>query len=159
MDKYSILCTYGSEILHSDLFAQAQTQKHHLRSDVASHSINTALVCVALWQLLKLLHIRVNPAILIVAALTHDLGMLGRKTKFHSGWQCLSSHPRDSVKILQARWPDTDSKVSEAVQSHMFPLYIGIPKSREGWLLTIADKLAALTDWFSHYSVNQIMIS
>lgn len=156
MDKYSILYTYGGDILRSDLFAQAEAQKHHLRSDVASHSINTALVCAALWRFLNYLHIRVNPAILIVAALTHDLGMLDRKAKFHSGWQCLSSHPKDSVEILQAQWPGTDRKVCEAVQSHMFPLYIGVPKSREGWLLTIADKCAALTDWFSHYSVNQI---
>ena len=40
---------------------------------------------------------------------------------------------------------EKDKKIIEAIRTHMFPLS-KIPKSKEAWVLTIADKLAIIID-------------
>ena len=89
MNRSELLITYGHRILESNQFANAKDQKHHFRTDVASHSINVALFCIAFYQLLSLFHIKLNLATLIIAALAHDLGIIGRREKFSSNYQCL----------------------------------------------------------------------
>ena len=46
MNRSELLITYGHRILESNQFANAKDQKHHFRTDVASHSINVALYCI-----------------------------------------------------------------------------------------------------------------
>ncbi|MGN0414414.1 MAG: HD domain-containing protein [Agathobacter sp.] len=159
MSRNEILLTYGYRILECDLFADARMQKHHLRTDVASHSINTALFCIAFYKILSFFHIKLNIAMLVVAALAHDLGILGRSQKFSSNFECLKVHPKDSVTVIQGIIPNIDSKICDAIASHMFPLCPIVPNSKEAWLLSIADKCAACTDFFRHYGVPELAIA
>lgn len=159
MSRDEILLEYGYRILESDLFIEARRQKHHLRTDVASHSINTALFCIAFYKILDFFHIKLNITLLVVAALAHDLGILGRSQKFSSNYECLKGHPKDSVATIQKLIPDIDTKVCDAIASHMFPLCPVIPNSKEAWLLSIADKCAACTDFFWHYAVPELAVA
>lgn len=152
MTKQELLLTYGGRILCSDYFYEAQHQPHHYRSTVASHSINTALFCITIYNVLRFFHIKLNLPALIIAALAHDLGILGRAEKYSSGYECLSGHPKDSVSVIQSIIPETDPGICDAIATHMFPLCRHIPHSREGWILSIADKFAAATDLFRHYT-------
>lgn len=157
MSRFEIIEYYGADILKSETFSYAATQTHHKRTDVASHSINTALVCIALFNILRLFHVHVNLAVLVVAALVHDFGILHRETKFSSRHECLHEHPQCSVRMLDEMYPDMDRRVLGAVESHMYPVVKIRPSSIEGWLLSLADKFAAVTDWFRHYRVGQIL--
>lgn len=121
MNRSELLITYGHRILESNQFANAKDQKHHFRTDVASHSINVALFCIAFYQLLSLFHIKLNLATLIIAALAHDLGIIGRREKFSSNYQCLKGHPKDSVAAVREIIPEVDIRVCDAISSHMFP--------------------------------------
>ena len=153
MSNKSILLKYGGDIIESELFCRGERQKHHFRSNVASHSINTALFCILFYKILSKLHIEINIAVLVVAALAHDLGIIGRDKKFSSNYRCLSGHPKDSVKSLHEIVPDADEKVCDAIQSHMFPLCTSVPNSKEAWILSFSDKCASFTDFFKKYSV------
>lgn len=152
-----IILEYGRHILESEYFAKAGKQTHHIKSDVASHSINTALFCVLVYKLFSLLNIKLNLEVLIVAALAHDIGILGRKEKFSTGHECITEHPVCSVDAIKEIEPDTDKRVCDAISSHMYPLGGNRPNSREGWVLTFADKYAACTDHFRHYKVCDIL--
>lgn len=156
MSRYELVRQYGGEVLESETFAKAKYQVHHVHSDLASHSINTALVCITIWKVLSFFHIKVNLAVLIFAALVHDFGMLERDVAYDSKFSCLTQHPQHSVDTLSKLYPNLDAGVLQAVQSHMFPLYKGVPQTAEAWVLTVADKCAAVLDWFRHYSVNEI---
>lgn len=121
MNRSELLITYGHRILESNQFANAKDQKHHFRTDVASLSINVALFCIAFYQLLSLFHIKLNLATLIIAALAHDLGIIGRRENFSSNYQCLKGHPKDSVAAVREIIPEVDIRVCDAISSHMFP--------------------------------------
>lgn len=159
MDRYEILTMYGNQILQNKLFEAASMQKHHFRTDVASHSINTAFFCIAFYRFLSIFNIRVNLSALIIAALAHDLGILGRKEKFSSGFECITRHPKDSVVTIMEIIPGVDPRICDVISSHMFPLCAEFPHSREAWLLSLADKCAACTDIFKHYRVSQLLIT
>lgn len=159
MNRSELLITYGHRILESNQFANAKDQKHHFRTDVASLSINVALFCIAFYQLLSLFHIKLNLATLIIAALAHDLGIIGRRENFSSNYQCLKGHPKDSVAAVREIIPEVDIRICDAISSHMFPLYPILPTSREAWILTLADKCATCTDLFRHYTVPQVSIA
>lgn len=158
MSKYATLLTvYGSDILGSELFEKARLQTHHLTSDVASHSINTALFCILIYNLFRLFNVKLNIKLMVVAALVHDLGILGRYEKFASQKECLREHAGESITTVKRSFPEVDAQVYDVIGSHMYPIGDRVPDSREAWVLTIADKCAACTDFFRHYSVSSIV--
>ncbi len=145
-----MLLRYGKDILESTYFSAAEHQVHHLFSTVASHSVNTALLCLLFVRLLKPFRIRLNLSVLIAAALAHDLGMIDRRQKYASDSESYRIHPDASVQILKLIRPDADQKTCEAIAVHMYPVTTRKPASKEAWALCIADKLAACADWFIH---------
>lgn len=153
MKKNKLLFRYGRDILESEYFVEAEHQVHHLHSTVASHSINTALVCIVIYCILKRFQIKLNLSVLISAALAHDLGMIGRDQKYSSNAESYHEHPAESVAVLKMIRPKAGRGVCEAIATHMYPVNAKKPVSKEGWVLCIADKLAACTDWFCHYDL------
>ena len=41
---------------------------------------------------------------------------------------------------------ERDERVLDAINAHMFPLKLPVPRHREGWILTLADKVASSLD-------------
>lgn len=151
--KNELIIRYGKDVLESEYFSGAKQQVHHLRSNVASHSVNTAIVCIVLYRFLTVFHIKLNLSTLIITALAHDLGMIGREQKFSSNLEAYREHPRCSAQILQEIRPDIDQQSCEVIASHMYPAGGAVPATKEAWVLCLADKCAACTDWFRHYDV------
>lgn len=144
VDKQALICRYGSVVLRSDVFHMADEQAHHFVSTVALHSLNVAFVCIFLSRIFKRLDIRY----LIIAALVHDLGILGRKTKYVRGRDCIFGHPIDSLHTLEQLMPDADEKMSNIIETHMFPLSKHLPHGFDAVMFGIADKIAAIGDVF-----------
>lgn len=55
------------------------------------------------------------------------------------------SHPKTAAYNAR-KYFDIDDKQADMIETHMFPLTACPPKSREGWLLTLADKLVAIRE-------------
>lgn len=151
MSKNELIILYGKDILESEYFSGAKQQVHHLKSNVASHSVNTAIVCIVLYRVLTVFHIKLNLSMLIITALAHDLGMIGRDQRFSSNMEAYREHPRYSAQILQEIRPDIDKESCDAIASHMYPANEATPATKEAWILCLADKCAACTDWFCRY--------
>ena len=93
--------------------------------------------------------IHIDERKIVRISLLHDLGILGRDEKYKSSFECGFQHPRDSAVTAKKLWHDIDAKSIRAIKSHMWPLSPIMPKSKEAFILCIADKATALGDRFN----------
>lgn len=136
----------GKDVLYSSAFQEAMLQEHHFTSTVARHSLVVAIIALSMCYNLMRIGINVNKREVVIAALAHDLGILGRKTKYSFGLQCAYQHPRDSEMVLREMLPNLSEKTYKAVRWHMFPVFSPLALSWTGILVTIADKRASFRD-------------
>ena len=143
-----IIIKYGSEILVSDTFQAGFEQTHHYKTTVGDHTLGVTAEAVKFC----LRHNMTDEEILrnvVTSSLCHDISLIGREDKYSSNLETLRKHPRHSVEIYKDLTGESDKKVINAIRSHMFPLTPKLPKHREGWILTLADKISASTDLFN----------
>ena len=140
---------YGEEILRSDIMEQAFRQTHHRRCTVGDHTLRVARTSVRISHVLQRLHIRVDLQAVVIGSLCHDLGIIGRADKYSSVLECYRNHPADSVETARELLGDLPEGTAEIIRRHMWPLTIrSIPASREGFIVSAADKYSALVDLF-----------
>ncbi len=137
---------YGKDILDSKEFLQATHQVHHLSTSVANHSILTAKIGLKICDRLKNRGITVDERKVVRIALLHDLGMLGRRHRYKNNFECGYYHPLNSAVSAQKIWPDIDPASINAIKSHMWPLSLSFPRSKEAFILCLADKLASVKE-------------
>ncbi len=140
---------YGSDILDSKEFEFALNQIHHHRSSVGDHSIMTARAGLTMCNLINKTGIRIDERKVVRISLLHDLGMLGRYDRYRNNFICGYLHPKNSAVTAQKLWSDIDPKSIKAIKSHMWPLSLCMPTSKEAVILCLADKVAAFGDRFN----------
>lgn len=144
----ALIRQYGSDILHSDEFETALSQTHHHRSSVGVHSIMTARAGLTICNVINKTRFHIDERMIVRISLLHDLGMLGRTVRYRNKFMCGYLHPKNSAEAAKDLWDDIDEKSVRAIRSHMWPLSLAIPTSREGLVLCIADKVSAVGDRF-----------
>lgn len=144
----NLIYKYGNDILQSEEFQKAFGQTHHKCMTVAEHSLGVAVVSLRISQFLYRLHIPVKDRTLIIAALCHDLGILGRTEKYRNNFECYGRHPLDSLPIIREiiGEEEYDEIIEDSVRRHMWPLTPIPPRHREGLILTTADKVSAVME-------------
>ncbi len=90
--------------------------------------------------------IRIDERKVVRISLLHDLGMMGRKDRYRNNFMCGYLHPKISAVAAQKIWNDIDAKSMKAIRSHMWPLSLAVPTSREAVILCLADKVTAIGD-------------
>ena len=138
---------YGKDILKSDIFRQAATQKHHHYGTVLDHTINVTVVSLRLCYQLLGRGMEVCKEHLIQGALCHDLGLISRDTKYATRIEAWKNHPAESARIAKELIPDFDLEVEEIILSHMWPVAGPPPCTNEGMLLCMADKYSSMAEW------------
>ena len=141
---------YGADVLASPQFQTARTQIHHHTSTVAAHSMKVAMVSVAICSFLGKMHVKTDRRDVVLGALCHDFGILGRYDKFRNSRECCHQHPIDSVEEAMKVVPDLDEKTRKIIRYHMFPMTIHPPVSLEGVVVSVADKVASVGDGVSY---------
>lgn len=138
---------YGKEILDSEAFGAAYDQTHHLWSTVGEHTLRVTMTSVMICYALRKLHIPTNIPAVVVGSLCHDLGILGRDQKYRNNQECAREHPVDSVKAAREILPELSDKSADIIERHMWPSGGSrIPNSREGVIVSVADKYSAVKD-------------
>lgn len=141
-----VILTYGMDIMATPEFQRAFEQEHHYHTTVAEHSINVAVAGVIMCVLLGRMHIDYDLESVVQAALCHDLGIMGREEKYHSEFECCMRHPVESVEVARRIIPDCSERTLGAIETHMWPARPGCPKTVEGFVVTLADKHAAIME-------------
>lgn len=136
------LLLHGGDILKSPGMQIAKENMQHGSVSVFEHSVCVALVC--LW-LVHRLHLKVNQRALVRGALLHDYFLYDWHDKDPSHRLHGFTHPRRALENAAADWELTDRE-RDIILHHMFPLTPLPPRSREAWLVCLADKLCAVQE-------------
>ena len=116
------------EIVNDERFLKEKEFMQHGTTSVYEHSIYVATTCM---KIVNKFNLKVNEDSLVKGALLHDY--------FLYDW-----HVSDKSHRLHAKRDFGLNKIEEnMILSHMFPMGPKIPKHKESWILTIADKYCA----------------
>lgn len=138
---------YGEEVLNSEEMRQAFEQTHHTWSTVGEHTFRVAFTSVLISYALNKLNIKVSVPAVVVGALCHDLGILGRKEKFSSTREMSREHPKDSVAVAREIVGEMPEKTEDIIERHMWPVgQSKAPNSIEAAIVSAADKYSAVKD-------------
>ncbi|MBR5046760.1 MAG: 5'-methylthioadenosine/adenosylhomocysteine nucleosidase [Eubacterium sp.] len=149
------LVRYGYDVLQSEEMKKAFEQTHHLWSTVGEHTVRVAFSSVMICYALRKLRIKVNLPIVIVGALCHDLGIVGREEKYSSRLECSREHPKDSVEIAGEILDDLPDETRDVIERHMWPIGRSkAPNSLEGFIVSLADKYNSVKDLVKGSEVN-----
>jgi len=125
---------------------QLDEYRQHGRHSVLDHSKNVArFSCV----LNRKLHLKADEPCMVRGAMLHDYFLYdwhdGKPERRIHGFTHAEEARRNAVREF-----DINQHEQEMIRSHMWPLNITkIPRSREAWLICMADKAAALYEVFS----------
>ena len=141
------LMLYGNDVLQSEEMKQAFQQTHHQWSTVGEHTFRVAFSSVMICYALRKLNIKVSIPAVVVGALCHDLGILGRSEKFSSAKECSREHPKDSVEVAREIVGEMPEKAEDIIERHLWPAGESeAPNSIEGVVVSVADKYSAVKD-------------
>lgn len=147
MDEHikEIIVKYGRDIICSDAFQKTFEQVHHKCMTVGDHMLSVTAEAVRLCLPPRQADDKTLKGI-VTASLCHDLGIMGRAEKYNNNAQCFVRHPTDSILAYKALTGEDDIRIIDAINCHMFPLKPRMPRYREGWVLTWADKVSAVKE-------------
>lgn len=141
------LMLYGNDVLKSEEMKKAFEQTHHQWSTVGEHTFRVAFSSVMICYALRKLNIKVSIPAVVVGALCHDLGILGRSEKFSSAKECSREHPKESVELAREIVGEMPEKTEDIIERHMWPAGESeVPNSLEGVVVSVADKYSAVKD-------------
>ena len=149
-NAYSDVFHYGKDIVETDIFKKALAQTHHKKTTVGDHSACVAVIALRMCRRLNRRVCHLDERRVVLAALTHDLGIVGRHEKYSNNLETYIRHPSDSAKIAMRLLPEMNKKFYRTISRHMFPLTILPPTSIEGIIISIADKMASVKDISAH---------
>ena len=137
---------YGRDILATEEFKRALAQTHHMCTSVGAHSLMAARMGLKVCDFLKRRGVDVDEEKVVRIALLHDMGMLDRYNRYKNNFECGRLHPGNSADAAKKIWSDIDDESLDAIRGHMWPLSVTMPHTKEGFVLCLADKMAAITD-------------
>ena len=141
------------DILDNPAFCELRKYAHHgPNNSVYDHSLATARMAYALGKRLALSENEIRS--LCRAALLHDFfgydwhedWYKSYVRQYHGMRRLTHMHAfvHGQIAARRARlYFDLTKEQCDAIASHMFPLATSLPRSRQAWLLTLADKLVA----------------
>ena len=151
---------YGGDVLNSEEMQKAFEQTHHKRATVGEHSLRVTMSSVMLCYALRKMKVKVNLPAVIIAALCHDLGILGRSDKYSTARECTEEHPKESAAIARDIVENLPENTEEIIERHMWPLGDSrAPNSIEGAIVSAADKYSAVKDLVKGSSTDNESIS
>ncbi|MDE7263544.1 MAG: HD domain-containing protein [Anaeroplasmataceae bacterium] len=131
------------KIINTPDFKKLKQYRHHGNITTYSHVIKVAYMsyCYAIKH-----QYRIQKKELLRAALLHDLYFYDWHDK-HNGVHLHGLfHPKTAVKNAQQLYHITAREKRHMIH-HMFPLTLLPPTTKEGWIICIFDKIAALSDY------------
>lgn len=131
--------SYIKDILNKELFQELNNFTQHCNTNRFEHSISVAYYSFLIGKFLKL-----DAKICARSGLLHDFYLYDRhKIKLEENH--LIYHPK--VAFKNAKKITTLNKIEEdAILKHMFPICKGIPKYKESYAVTLADKYVSILE-------------
>jgi uncharacterized protein len=140
--SYKSFESIAHEMLTNQKFLRLAHESHHgiTRLD---HSLNVARKVYKYAIKLNLDYVSATRA-----AIVHDFFT---NAEFLSNHGLIQGVVHPDIALANARGEfEINDKEANMIESHMFPLSVVMPKSKEAWLLTGVDKLQAIYEYASY---------
>ena len=139
----------AQDILESDNVQQMAVFVQHGSTTTLDHTIDVAHCAL---RLADLLHLRVDQRSLVRGGILHDYFLYD----WHDSKQAPDrwhgfTHPRHALRNAERDFPDLTEIERDVIAHHMFPLNPKPPHTREGWLVSAADKICAVREFVVGY--------
>lgn len=139
-------------VLDMDAIDWMRSERHHLTVTIFDHSMFVAYVA----YLLARGGMRGDPAAAARAGFLHDLYMYHKRIAgSHDGIQCFD-HPAAALANSTRLFPWLSWRERNAIEAHMFPLAKHVPRCREAWAVTLADKFCAILELCQLYRLRLV---
>lgn len=136
---------YGSDILHSVGMQEEKLFIQHRLSNTFSHSLNVANTSV---RIAKCLNMKVDTRALVRGALLHDYFLYDCHSENNK-----HNHIRTHAKTALAN-ANRDFNIGpiekDIIARHMFPINIKLPRYKESFIVSVADKICAIREFFGN---------
>ena len=134
----------GADILQSPKFKSSKWNIQHGTTSVMRHSINIAKMTVIISDKFS---ITCNREEMIRGALIHDYFLYDWHDKDHVGLHHLHGFYHPGVALRNAIEDyELTPREKDIIEKHMWPLTLKIPKCREAWIVSAADKYCSLLE-------------
>lgn len=135
-----LLWLYATDILSSPGMEKSRAFNHHAGISTYEHSCLVARICLVLSDMLPF---PIDRYRLVRGALLHDYFLYdwhapGERYRFHN-----FTHPKKALKNARRDFCVTDIE-EDMILRHMFPLTPFPPRTTEGKILCLADKICAI---------------
>jgi uncharacterized protein len=133
---------YAKEILENDIYNECKKLFSHGGIRIYDHSISVARMAFSFVERSK----TIDKRAVVRAALLHDFFLY----EWHIwGWRYVKHgwvHPKIAANKSRVHFGISDKEYS-AIKTHMWPWTpFAIPRSREAWAISLADKIVAVTE-------------
>ena len=142
----------GKEILASGNMKREKRFIQHANVSTYEHSIGVATMSLTLAAIFR---VKVDKVSLVRGALLHDF--------FLYDWHDKTAMPKAHAYLHPLIAFDNAKKEfklnaieKNIIQAHMFPLSIVMPKYRESWIVTMADKICAANEIVSNLKLKLV---
>lgn len=134
-----------SHILDNEEFNQIRGIEHHgtTRYD---HSLRVSYYS---YKIAKLLHLDYEDA--ARAGLLHDFFISDEDRNLKDRFISTFVHPKEAVEN-SIRVFNVNEKEQDIIKSHMFPIYISVPKYAESWIVSLVDKVVGTYEFSKEFS-------
>ena len=128
------------ELLQTEEILSMQQYEQHLEIDRLQHIIGVAYLS---YKICKKFGMDYKSA--ARAGILHDLVYYDWRDGETGGWHRLHGykHPRLAWMNAKELCPDLNEIEADAIKKHMWPLTLGLPKHKEGYVIIFADKYCA----------------
>lgn len=124
---------------------EADSKVHEMKKYIQHGKVSTFEHCENVaklsYKLNKYLSLHSDLKVLITGAMLHDFYLYDWHREDDGSHRLHGFHHAKTASVNAEKHFHTDPKVNKVIESHMWPLNIGkLPKSREAWIVCIADK-------------------
>lgn len=135
----------GEDIVNSERFKKALQVRHHVKFNIAVHSLETAAFALRIARWLNRRGFSVDEENVVRASLLHDIGMTENPVFLSPSYKKAFSHPKEGRRIAESEF-NANKEQLDAIRRHMWPIGIVPPKHMTGWIVLAADKLSSMRE-------------
>lgn len=146
--EYSIII---EDILKNNVFNEINNIVHH----GTSRMIHSKRVSYYSYKICKTLHLDYIAA--ARAGLLHDFFLSEKNINKKQRLKSTFVHPKKSLENSK-KYFNINEKEKDIIISHMFPIYISIPKYIESWIVSIVDKIVGCYEFLESFSIKHTYV-
>lgn len=146
--EYSVLV---KDILKHKVFNEINNIEHH----GTSRMIHSKRVSYYSYKICKKLHLDYIAA--ARAGLLHDFFLSEKNRNRKQRLKSTFVHPKQSLENSK-KYFNINNKEQDIIISHMFPIYISVPKYLESWIVSTVDKMVGCYEFLESFSIKHTSV-